>query len=538
MTALSPILRLLGTFELITEPGQHDAHLGRKGQALLGCVAAHRKAGASRSQLMNLLWTDHRRDEARNALRQCIHQVRYALGGQTGWLVSDGDRLRLTESFGLVDVWQFERLAATDDVLSMCAAAELYRGDLLAELSIETEFQNWLHAERERLHGIASALLTRMAVVGDVSVLDTATALARRLLASDPVHEGCYRALMLLYVQAGLRAKALQVWIECGLVLQRELAVAPSAETAALSEQLFDVPDNAAARSSSPPTTSPTPSGLVTSPLRFAAFSADRAASDHLLRGWQLFNLFTAESNALARCAFHASIELEAANAEVIAMLGWTHFFDFITGWTRDPGISLTQATHAAMKAVACNANLPSPHTLYGKILLWNMQYDAALQQLQKAVSTGKDSAYAHFHLAEGYAWVGQYEQALMHIQTALRLEPNEHGLFLAVQGWTQYLAGDLQAARQTLVKAMTRNPNYPWSPAAMAAIEVERGDPDSARHLADRAQRLNRRMSLDFAQHVMPIKQDAQRHRLVENWRMAGFPQREAGMAQRTRPK
>ncbi len=538
MTPQSPILRLLGTFELITEPAQHDAHLGRKGQALLGCVAAHRKTGASRSQLMNLLWAEQRGDEARNALRQCIHQVRCALGGQGGWLVSDGDRLRLTESFGLVDVWQFERLATTDDAPSMCAAADLYRGDLLAELSIDTEFQNWLHAERERLHGIASALLTRMAVADGASILDAATALARRLLASDPVHEGCYRALMLLYVQAGLRAKALQVWNECRLVLQRELAVAPSAETTALRQQLLDVPVKTVARSWSPPTTSPTPSGLVTTPLRFAAFSPDRAASDHLLRGWQLFNLFTAESNALARCAFQASIELEAANAEVIAMVGWTHFFDFITGWTGDPGISYAQASHAARRAVACNANLPSPHTLYGKLLLWKMEHEAAMQQLHMAVSTGQDSAYAHFHLAEGFMWVGHTDQALMHIQTALQLEPNEYGLFLTVEGWTQYLAGDLQAAHQTLVRAMVRNPNYPWSPAAMVAVEVERGDLDSARHLADRAQRLNRRMSLDFAQRVMPIRQDAQRQRLVENWRMAGFPQREAGLAQPARPK
>ena len=73
-------LRLLGAFMLKAASSAQPLRMGRKGQALLSYVAAQGSGGANRTRLVALLWADHGDDEARNALRQCLHQTRRVLG--------------------------------------------------------------------------------------------------------------------------------------------------------------------------------------------------------------------------------------------------------------------------------------------------------------------------------------------------------------------------------------------------------------------------------------------------------------------------
>ena len=82
--ALTPTwtLRLLGEPAIESPDGfARPLRLARKGLALLAHVAAHGDAGVHRGELLALLWDGHRPEDARNALRQCLHQVRGTLGG-------------------------------------------------------------------------------------------------------------------------------------------------------------------------------------------------------------------------------------------------------------------------------------------------------------------------------------------------------------------------------------------------------------------------------------------------------------------------
>jgi TolB-like protein len=66
-------------------------------------------------------------------------------------------------------------------------------------------------------------------------VHDQAGAVARRLLALDPLREAAHRALMQIYVEQGQTALALKQYQLCRDVLQSDLGVRPEAET----EQLY-----------------------------------------------------------------------------------------------------------------------------------------------------------------------------------------------------------------------------------------------------------------------------------------------------------
>src|SRR5262249_56633226 len=112
------------------------------------------------------------------------------------------------------------------------AAVAVYHGPLLDGVHVAAPaFEEWLEAERTRLHELAlqalQRLLTRHARTGR---LDAAIHVATRLLALDPLQEDVHRALMRLYARHGRRAAALRQYQACVAVLQKELGVEPEDE--------------------------------------------------------------------------------------------------------------------------------------------------------------------------------------------------------------------------------------------------------------------------------------------------------------------
>jgi len=517
-------LRLLGDFSLETPFSGGPVRVGRKAQALLALAAMHGTSGASRSRLVALLWPDHSDEDARSALRQCLHVLRRSLGDAADGLDSDGDHIVLRASAFEVDVRRFEALAGSRHIEAMLAAAALYRGDFLQALDAGIEFERWAGSERERLRDVAQGLLARMSECAEGPAANDATVqLAHRLLANDPVHEGCYRALMRLHARAGLRGKALRLWDECRSVLRRELGVAPSAQTLALVDELRVGADG-------PRPASSAAAGPIVSPPRS---DEDAAVVDLLLRGWQFFTLMTAESMVKAREAYEAAVALAPDNAEAIAKLGWTHWIDSLSGWVPDPSASFEKAHECASRAIACNPGIMLPHALMGKVLLWRMEHEAALEELQRAVTLGPESAYAHFHLADAAMWCGRCDQSLAHISRALALDPNDHGMFLTIRGYALWMLREHHDARAALTSAITRNPAYLWPHNGLAGVHYELGDLRSARDSVERACSLNRRVSLSFVRDVLPFRMPAHRERLLVACEAAGMRPHEQAMSE-----
>jgi DNA-binding SARP family transcriptional activator len=211
----------------------------KKARALLGYLAAQGGQAISRERLADLLWPYQGSEQARHSLRNCLLELRKALGpSAAGHLVADFAHCRIHDVG--VDLDRFERLSRSSNRGELQAAAALYRGEFLADFDLDSEpFQEWLAAERDRTLALICDILQRLTAAHDAAgESEAAIQTGRRLVALDPLSEFGQRALMRAYARAGRRGEALRQYKSCAETLKRELGVAPDAETQALAHEL------------------------------------------------------------------------------------------------------------------------------------------------------------------------------------------------------------------------------------------------------------------------------------------------------------
>src|SRR5205809_6424002 len=99
----------------------------------------------------------------------------------------------------------------------------------------EPPFEEWLRAERERLRELAIESLAKLLAHHARTVaVEHAVQTAIRLLGLEPAEQAVHRTLMRLYARQNRQGAALRQYQPCCLVLERELAAGPEAETGQL----------------------------------------------------------------------------------------------------------------------------------------------------------------------------------------------------------------------------------------------------------------------------------------------------------------
>lgn len=238
-------LELLGDFRLRAETGSLITISARKSQAMLAYLGVKPAQLVSRDKMAGLLWSSTAPEQARQSLRQTLSTLRRELAAVSSQkiLVEEGDFLSLDSTAVHCDVVEFETLVATGTAEALDPATRLYGGDFLDGFQIDEEkFDQWVLAERDRLHRMAlrahAQLVEQLARSGS---LDEAIAVAQQALRVDPLQESMHRTLMRLYQQSGDLLNALQQFDSCSKILRRELDVEPDAETRGLQLEIVEL---------------------------------------------------------------------------------------------------------------------------------------------------------------------------------------------------------------------------------------------------------------------------------------------------------
>jgi DNA-binding SARP family transcriptional activator len=238
-------LELLGDFRLRAESGSLVTISAKKSQAMLAFLGVKPGQLVSRDKMAGLLWSSTAPEQARQSLRQTLSTLRKELAQVSPQkiLVEEGDFLSLDAALVHVDVVEFESLTAAGTAESLDPATRLYSGDFLDGFAIDEErFDQWVIAERDRLHRLALRAHAQLVeILTRADAVDEAIAVAQRSLRIDPLQEAMHRTLMRLYMQSGDPLNALQQYDNCAKVLRRELDVEPDAETKGLQQEIVQL---------------------------------------------------------------------------------------------------------------------------------------------------------------------------------------------------------------------------------------------------------------------------------------------------------
>ncbi len=232
-------ISLLGT-PLVEVDGAPLAVDTRKATAMLAFLAVTGHAH-SRAVVADLLWPELDGERAGGALRRTLSTLRTALGD--GRLQSDRNSIALNLDEVWFDLADARAVIADPDAQldALLRACELHRDDLLAGFALRdsVRFDDWLRDAADEVRRERAVLLDRLceALVG-AGRRDEAVARARERLALDELHEPTHRRLIELYAAAGRRRDALSQYRECVRVLDRELGVAPLAQTTDLYDSI------------------------------------------------------------------------------------------------------------------------------------------------------------------------------------------------------------------------------------------------------------------------------------------------------------
>ena len=190
-------------------------------QSLLAYLLLHRNAQIPRHYLAFTFWPEVPESQARNNLRQMLHQLRHALPDSDHFVQTDANSVFwMPDAPYHLDVADFElaatRVAELEPTSNRRAivpgapiAVNLYTGDLLPSC-----YEDWIESERERLRLWYQGLLVQLIDLLEEQ-RDYATALeyAQRLLQADPLREETYLCLMRLHTLNDNRAGALRTYM-------------------------------------------------------------------------------------------------------------------------------------------------------------------------------------------------------------------------------------------------------------------------------------------------------------------------------------
>src|SRR3989441_67610 len=364
-------LRMLGRLSLTGDDGlEVRGLLGQPRRlALLAYLAAASPQGFHRRDtLLALFWPELDQEHARAALRQALHVVRDALGGDA--VTSRGD-----EEIGLdfaqvsCDVAAFER---TLRIGQLEEALDLYRGALLEGFFISDapEFERWLETERARLQQAAAGGASRE-VDSRSHPLPPSKRRGGRLVMRVGLSAAGALALLVGFSVAGPRGRL-------------------------------------------HPRTPPT---------------SNAQAYDLYLRANMLVNQRqNRENDSVAITLFERIVALDPSFAAAQAGLARAYALR-VTEFAPGDTAALERARVAAEKALRLDPNLAEAHQAQAR-LLWgpanHFFHERAIQEDRRALSLDPNMDRAHQHLGNIYLHIGMLDEAIAELEKTLAISPRE----------------------------------------------------------------------------------------------------------------
>jgi TolB-like protein/Tfp pilus assembly protein PilF len=217
--------------------------------------------------------------------------------------------------------------------------------------------------------------------------------------------------------------------------------------------------------------------------------------------------------------------EFAAAHAQLaLALWASVHF-----GHAEDSANAVAAARASAKKAVSLDPNEPLGHIALGRMHTLDGEIEMAIGEMQAAIALNPNFARAHYGL--GYIYqtgAGQAEQALPHLDAALRLSPRSptRWLTLMLKGGALRVLGRHDEAI-AYGRQACQFPDSGYLPCTyLVAALAEAGQMGEAQAALEKAMRLEPALSLGFVRNNLIGMHETAWKSLRKSLRKAGVPE------------
>ncbi|MBT3533927.1 MAG: hypothetical protein HN478_08610, partial [Rhodospirillaceae bacterium] len=236
----------------------------------------------------------------------------------------------------------------------------------------------------------------------------------------------------------------------------------------------------------------------------------------------------TKDDNALARVQIRKAIELDPEFSRALAALAHVYYWDVLFGYTANPNEVLNEGLSLSRRAITADDKEPFAHFALGRISTLLGDVNTAVAELELSIELSPSFAHAHYGLGNALNFNGQQEQAIQHIDQAIRLNPHDPAIWTFISGRSlaQLLSEQYEGALAWALKGV-RQANVGWlSYAILACIYGRLGRiVDARRAVADTLQ-LKPDLVISFVEATFPFQNKGQRELFLDGLRKAGLPE------------
>jgi tetratricopeptide (TPR) repeat protein len=192
------------------------------------------------------------------------------------------------------------------------------------------------------------------------------------------------------------------------------------------------------------------------------------------------------EENERARSLFRQAIWKDPAFSHAYGGLALVHAADYRNQWTQDGDAALDRALELALTSLEMEPSLPEAHWVLAYVYAQRKRHEEAIGHLDEALKLAPSFADAYALKGGVKTYLGEPGASVPLLREAMRLNPGASHLYYLLLGCAHFFLGDLEQASINLREAISRNPASLEAHVYLAAVLEEGEDRDAAQWEAE----------------------------------------------------
>ena len=254
-------------------------------------------------------------------------------------------------------------------------------------------------------------------------------------------------------------------------------------------------------------------------------YTTSLSAYDLFLRARASFVEHNQVSNQQTRDYLQRAIKLDKNFARAYSLLALTYIDEYRFRWGKDPKQSINRALAYGKQAIDLDKKLPQAYWVLGYVYLYGHEdHDKALEMGQKAIALDPNHADGYALLAITNTLSDRPQRALALIRMALRLNPHYPSQYPSVLGYAHYVAGNYEAARTSLEKAIELNAERITPNVFLLAIYQRLGKTEEVQWQRASLLMIDPDLKVDAWAQRQPFSRSSRRAELIKQLKAAGL--------------